>query len=508
MSTRKPTRILLMIFFLTILIFVITYSFAQEVTTNIIEDQNIEELQKNVKDENTDKIEKLTEDIQDLKTQNAVLTKTFDTLIIYLSIFGGIISIILIFGTITSGISWNTDRKRSNETYSSALKKERVSTERDRSLFSQSVETLTLVNETLGLAKEASERAYKAIQEKLNKKHKTLEKEAIDLLEESKAYKNFKVLVENSTVRSNLLILASEIMSLQTNLGMLEKEPDLLPHCCFIRGMEFHLNQHFKSAIDYWKLAKDHENIPNPLRIISVYWIGYEQNNLAKYEDAALNFKLASDFATGAMKYELKRITIESKFFDSSKFTSEQILPEIKSLYDDIKNEIDSEEFKAVKSNVGLTLGNIYYQLGRELSESNSKKSIEYYKEAKKTFYKTPIKNKWIWFGYGESCYKLGDYQTAENILSEKVKNEAEFEYSTRLEPRTKVLGQTTVLICSMRIKKFQSNVDTTYGLIKTILGSVDERLTIYSQLQSRNVLKKQFLVDLEKLMEEYRTLK
>jgi len=297
-------------------------------------------------------------------------------------------------------------------------------------------------------------------------------------------------------------------MSLQTNLGMLEKEPDLLPHCCFIRGMEFHLNQHFKSAIDYWKLAKDHENIPNPLRIISVYWIGYEQNNLAKYEDAALNFKLASDFATGAMKYELKRITIESKFFDSSKFTSEQILPEIKSLYDDIKNEIDSEEFKAVKSNVGLTLGNIYYQLGRELSESNSKKSIEYYKEAKKTFYKTPIKNKWIWFGYGESCYKLGDYQTAENILSEKVKNEAEFEYSTRLEPRTKVLGQTTVLICSMRIKKFQSNVDTTYGLIKTILGSVDERLTIYSQLQSRNVLKKQFLVDLEKLMEEYRTLK
>jgi len=164
MSTRKPTRILLMIFFLTILIFVITYSFAQEVTTNIIEDQNIEELQKNVKDENTDKIEKLTEDIQDLKTQNAVLTKTFDTLIIYLSIFGGIISIILIFGTITSGISWNTDRKRSNETYSSALKKERVSTERDRSLFSQSVETLTLVNETLGLAKEASERAYKAIQ--------------------------------------------------------------------------------------------------------------------------------------------------------------------------------------------------------------------------------------------------------------------------------------------------------------------------------------------------------
>jgi hypothetical protein len=497
-----------MIFFLTILIFVITYSIAQEVTTNIIEDQNIEELQKNVKDEDTDKIEKLIEDIQGLKTQNAVLTKTFDTLTIFFSIFGGIISTILIFGAIASGISWNTDRKRSNETYSSSLKKERESTVRDRKIFSQSMETLTLVNQTLELAREASERAYKAIQEKLNKKHKALEEEARDLLEESKAHKNFKVLVENSTVRSNLLILASEIMSLQTNQGMLEKEPALLPHCCFIRGMEFHLNQHFKSAIEYWKLAKDHEDIPDQLKIMALYWIGYEQNNLAKYEDAALNFELASRFATGAMKYELKRIKIESKSFDILNYTPEKILPEIKSLYDNIKKEIDSKEFEEVKSNVGLTLGNIYYQLGRNLSKSDSKKSIEYYKMAKETFYEAPLKNKWIWFGYGESCYKLGEYQRAEKILSEKVKNEAEFEYSTRLEPRTKVLGQTTVLICSMRIKKFHGNVDTTYTLIKTILGGVDERLTIYSQLQSRNVSKKQFLEDLDKLMEEFKVLK
>lgn len=172
MSTRVPTRILLMIFFLTILIFVITYSFAQEVTTNIIEDQNIEELQKNVKDKDPDKIEKLIEDVQDLKTQNAVMTKSLDTLTIFFSIFGGLISIILIFGVITSGISWSTDRKRSNVTYSSSLKKERESTVRDRKIFSQSMQTLTLVNQTLELAREASERAYKAIQEKLLRSYK------------------------------------------------------------------------------------------------------------------------------------------------------------------------------------------------------------------------------------------------------------------------------------------------------------------------------------------------
>jgi hypothetical protein len=496
-----------MIFFLTILIFVITYSFAQEVTTNIIEDQNIEELQKNVKDEDTDKIEKLTEDVQDLKTQNAVFTKSLDTLNIFFSIFGGLISIILIFGAITSGISWSTDRKRSNETYSLALKKEQESSERDRSIFSQSMETLTLVNQTLELARAASERAYKAIQEKLDKKHKALEKEASDLIEESKADKNFKVLVENSAYRSNLRTLALEITSLQTNQDMLEKEPALLPHCCFIRGMDFHLNQHFKPAIDYWKLAKNQKNTPNHLRIMALYWIGYEHNNLANFEDAVSCFEEASNIATGAMKFELERIKIESKFFDFTKFPPEKVLPEIESLYNNIKNETVSEEFQSVKSNIGLTLGNIYYQLGNDFSKSDRKKSIEYYKNAKNTFYTAPIKNKWIWFGYGESCYKLGEHKGVKELF-EKVRNEAEVEYATRLEPRTRVLGQTTALICSIKVKSLHEHVNTIYNLIKTTLGSVDERLTVYSQLQKRNVSKKQFIEDLNKLMEEFRTLK
>jgi tetratricopeptide (TPR) repeat protein len=490
------------------MIFVITYSFSQEVTTNIIEDKNIEELQKNVKDEDQDKIEKLIEDIQDLKTQNAVLTKTFDTFSTFFSIFGVIISTILIFGTIASGVSWNRDRKRSNETYSLAIKKEQESSEKDREIFSQSMVTLTLVNQTLELAKDASKRAYKATHDKLNKKHKTLEKEAKDLLEESKADENFKVLVEDSTVRSNLLALASVIMSLQTNLDMLEEEVDLLPHCCFIRGMEFHLKQHFELAIKYWKLVKNQVNIPKPLRIMALYWIGYEQNNLAKYEDAALNFGLASDFAKKPMDYELKKMKIESKLFDISNYTRENILPEIESLYYKIKKEADSKEFNKIKSNVGLILGNIYFQLGNDLSESNSKKSTWYYEKAKDTFDKIPVKNKWIWFGYGESCYKLGDHQEAEKILSEEVRNVVEFEYSKRLEPRTKVLCQTTILICSMRIKKFHKNVDSIHLLIRTILGDVNERLTLYSQLHNRNVPKKQFLEDLNKLVDEFKAPK
>ena len=201
------------------------------------------------------------------------------------------------------------------------------------------------------------------------------------------------------------------------------------------------------------------------------------------------------------MKYELERIKIESKFFDFPKYTPDKLLPEIETLYEAIKKETVTEEFLKVRSNIGGTLGNIYYQLG---NTSNEEKAKEYYKKAKSIFYEAPIKNKWVWFGYGESCYKLDEIQEAENTLLNKVKSEAEFEYSTRLEPRTKVLGQTTVLICSIRVKSLHKNINTIYNLIKTTLGGVDERLTVYSQIQRRNVDKRQFLKDLDELMKEF----
>ncbi|MDI6751762.1 MAG: hypothetical protein QME07_02740 [bacterium] len=478
-------------------------AYGQRDITKGKDNPRIEELRKDVEVEK-EKIEKLTEVIQDLKTQNAVLTKSLDILTIFFGIFGGLISIVLIIGTITSLISWNKDRKRSDEIHSLALEKERESSERDRSIFSQSTETLNLVNQTLELAKDASERASKSLEEKLNKQHGALEQESIDLIEESKAYKNFKILVEDLSFRSNLLTLASEIRGLQNNQNILEKEAILHPYCCFIRGMEFHLNQHFKPAIKYWKQAKDHKDSPKHLQIMALYWIGYEQNNLSEFENASSNFELASSIATGAMKFELERIKIESKFFDFPKFTPEKLLPEIESLYRSIKNETDSEEIQKFKSNIAGTLGNIYYQLGNELSVENNNLSTKYYEKAKSTFWEAPAKDKWIWFGYGESCYKLGEYKEAEKYLLNKVKKEAEFEYSTRLEPRTKVLGQSTVLICSTIVKSLHKNVNTIYNLIKTTLGGVDERLTVYSQFQRRNVSKKRFLDDLDIIMEKF----
>lgn len=504
-----------------------------------------------------EKIKELTQSTEELKRQSAVATKQLDTLFGIFIFVAGLITVVMGLGTITSFMSWKADRVRSSKLYDLSLKhdedsskreavvhkmqdelyslflkkeqdtsvrekliqerqdlfydisirREQETSERDRHIFIQSTETLTLVNQTLELAKEASERASKSLKAKLDRRHDELEREAVELIDESKAYKNFKVLVEDSNARSNLLTLAIEINGLQNNQNILDEDVALHPNCCFIRGMEFHLNQHFKSAIKYWKQAKDHPQVTDTLKVMSLFWIGYEQNNKGEFENAASNFEVASSVAKGAMRYEFERIKIESKFFNTEKYKPEQIVPEMEALYEQVKAEKPSDEMQKAKSAIAGTLGNIYYQRGEELSNTNKEEAGKYYLKAKQTFADAPTRNKWNWFGYGEACFRLGEITEAAGCFRNKVKPEAEFEYSTRPEPRTKVLGQTTVLICSIRTG-LEADIDPLYNLIKTTLGSVDDRVTIYSQFQRRNVSKGVFLKDLNKAMAEFNELK
>lgn len=478
-------------------------------------------------EESKETTKQLANSVQELKSQNLALSKQLD----WLTPIAALITLVLLAGSGTSLVTLRTDRKRLNESYLSAkekepaiaereklmyarqdelyelrLQKDQESSERDRHIFVQSTETLTLVNDTLRLAKEASERASKSLEEKLTRKHNELEAEAIDLVDDSKAYKNFKILVEDSRFRSNLQTLALEITGLQNNQNILDKDVTLLPYCSFIRGMDFHLNQHVKPAVKYWKHAKDHPGASENLKIMALHWIGYEQNNLGDFEDASSNFELAANLAQGPLKYELERLKIESRFFCTDKFSASAVLPEMEALFERVEGEDKSEEFKKAKSSIAATLGNIYLQIGSDVSaDPEATESPEsYYEKAKEVFDNAPMKSKWIWFGYGEACFKLGEKPDAEACFLSKVKPEAELEYSTRLEPRTKVLGQTTVLICSMLVTSQHENVIMLYNLIKATLGSVDSHVTVYSQFKRRNVFKKAFLKDLDKAMAEF----
>ena len=365
----------------------------------------------------------------------------------------------------------------------------------------------------MNLAKEASERASRSLKEKLDITHIELENRAKELvMDDAKAYKNYKILVESAAYRSELLTLDLEIGGLQNYQKMHESNVLLKPFCCFIRGMKFHLDleQHFKEAIKYWKLVKETKDSPDQLKIMTLYWIGYEYNNMMEFENAAASFEEAIQIATGAQKYEQERMMIEANFFNSDKYSSLQILPEIQRLKDKIMNEPDSAEFRKIKSKICGTLGNVYVQIANELRKSGDNTEAERnYSNAYNTFDAAPEKDKWIYFGIGETLYRLNEKNKATEIFEKHVLEQAEREYTGRIEPRTKVLGQTTQLICSIWIKERNINVNSLKNSIIQAVGPVDDRLSIYSQNQRRNVTKKQFLeVELEEIMSEFKTKK
>jgi hypothetical protein len=96
--------------------------------------------------------------------------------------------------------------------------------------------------------------------------------------------------------------------------------------------------------------------------------------------------------------------------------------------------------------------------------------------------------------------HELGELSEAQRIFREQVRTQAINESVQREEPRTKVLARTTELICCLRVPELRPEAAGIRSLVLQDLGRVDSRLTVYSQMQRRNVEKVVFQADLDEL--------
>lgn len=498
--------------------------------------------------------EKTLNDVNATNQANSDRLSAFDKRLDFMSYFfygfGGLLAIVLAAGSLTSFLNWKTERKRAKEDYEFArgrenevasrekilsqrqdemyafmfakektlasrqdemygfmFEREKTIAQRDESIFKSSSDTLTLVNDTLTLAKDASERASLSLKRRFDSSHEELENRSKELIEEdSKAYKNYKNLVENAGFRSTIMTLDLEIMALKNYQLFLDESIQLKPFTSFIHAMRFHLSQDFKDAIKYWKQVKDHVDANKQLKIMTLFWIGYEYNNMMEFEKATASFEEAKELAEGAQKYEQERMLIESKFFDIKKFKTDQIVLELKSLKERILAQPDTEDYNKIKGKILGTLGNVLIQYANEFrKEGNLENAYENYKNAFDAFNSAPSKDKWIYFGIGEALYRMGKKEEAIEIFEKNVLEAAEKEYTGRVEPRSKVLGQTTQLICSIWIKSRNVNVIALRNSIIQAVGDVDDRFSVYTQTQRRNVSKADFIDNaLPEIMSEF----
>jgi tetratricopeptide (TPR) repeat protein len=239
------------------------------------------------------------------------------------------------------------------------------------------------------------------------------------------------------------------------------------------------------------------------LRSLAWYWIGYEQNNLNRFSDAEQSFENALNSASGGRRYELQRILIETRFFNKTKNPTHTVIQPLENLLATITKDEANEELDARRIKIAITLGNIISQRGRELAKAGQRdESLEMFRRANDLFEEVAERDKWGLFGLAEMLYELGEIERARQIFEDRVRNAAIDESVRREEPRTKVLARTTELICCLRVPSLNYEAASIRSLVLQDLGRVDERLTVYSQVQKRNVTKAEFQDDLDELMQ------
>jgi tetratricopeptide (TPR) repeat protein len=449
-----------------------------------------------------------TQDVQQsFDKEIAILQERVNTIYWLTGILIAVLAIVLSLGGLGSFVGWIRAESRTSEAHRLFITGERAaqgrSDEVHKTFLESSKNTLNLVNDTLALAKEASERAAHFIENKARLTLEELDKNA-KLLIESVHKEDDRALVAAPKNRSELRSLAQKIAGFEINRFVLPINIELTSYCLFIRGLDFHLNQQFTEASKCWQSVALRVDTPNPLKSLAWYWIGYEHNNLAEFEDACISFERALETAEGARRYELKRILLESRFFNKSKESAEKLIPYFETLLNSIESEKGGEEFEENKRKILVTMGNIYYQLGNELMKSGKNEEAQKkYQNANNCFEKAG-QNMWALFGFAETLYRQGKKETAHPVF-EKVRSEAIAEYIRREEPRSKVLARTTELICCIQLRKSNDEITGIYSQVIDALGQVNELLTVYSQMQRRNITKTEFKKDLEELMADSR---
>lgn len=398
--------------------------------------------------------------------------------------------------------------------------------EKENTIFDSSQKTLTLVNETLELAKQATERASQALKNRLEESLKNLEKLSRKTIEDSKAFRDDKSLTTDPEIVSRIHSLASKIEGLENNLVILENSTlSLSPYCRFILATEAYLKEQLTSAIDIWEEIVVDSQSEQKLTSLASFWIGYLNNNLGNFQDAEDSFENARKNSDGSRVFELRRIKLESRFFD--KDASVNIANDLQKLSQDAANYSGEEDIHTImdrKNKIDATLGNLYYRLAMKkggvsgdrrnyLGKSRSifAKLLDIQEEYGNVFeqinrFDNKRKNslKWSIFGYAESAYQLdSSNEDIKKIFRDILDHLADNEFFSREEKRTKVLAKSTQLICAIRSGRDEFKIGNTKSQVESTLGGINPRLTIYSQLQRRNVDQETFRQDLDLLMSQ-----
>jgi hypothetical protein len=182
------------------------------------------------------------------------------------------------------------------------------------SFLEESQKTLTLVNQTLALAREATDQAAHTMERKAAASLATIEANARDLLQPLLDAGEFERVVASAEVRTNLETVAGELRAIEGYL--LLQDIDLQPHSRFVKGMAQYLADDTVGALRTLRQAAQDPSV-RELQLFSIYWDAYLNVALGRYAEAIHVFQLGEEnLPERAMEHvEFDRMIDDATFF-------------------------------------------------------------------------------------------------------------------------------------------------------------------------------------------------
>lgn len=397
---------------------------------------------------------------------------------------------------------------RNTQNHHAAVARESSTSTMSAQLFDQSLKTIELVNQTLGLAKDATQSAAKVHQERIDSEIKLLKIRTGTLLAKANARRDYKQLVENARLVHELERIYDRQKGFEETIDIYNIEVPAEFH--FVNGMIDHTKENPEDAIDHLETASSKADREGNfvLKGFADYWRAYELDIMAKHDEAAHLFDhMAREEKDPYIKIVLKTHAIESWFFESAEIgdlpTAARMRDMAEAAVDEMVATDDEDEIRA-RDGLYLLIGNISVWLAYahspgtkpqfDLTFLNNVNSCEALNRAL-IAYGMASPSLWSRIGVLE----------VKKLLSMEV-NEADYNvivyeamdrHSKRREPRSRLLLAATATIAKARTYDDYTLENKTY---KDDLGEVGDDVRLYSPFRKCNAK----MADVENEMKEF----
>jgi tetratricopeptide (TPR) repeat protein len=500
------------------------------------------------------RIAKLSDEVGDLSSELDSAKDSFDTILIPISILVTILAAGGILGVVYSV----RDQRRTSQLHelsvSGELSAQKRSEQSYGSFLEQSQTTLSLVNDTLGLAKQANDRAMKSMENKAQSRIDEIEERSQRLLLDVFTQEEFELIITDAHRRNELHDIAAELRSLEGYLSL--QDIKLPQYTKFIKSLDQFLLDDTETAIHALRLFSQ-EGTVGDLEHFAEYWLGYMLTTVGEYEEAIRKFRhdelqLEHDEPE---YFQLERIIAETEFFQIAKDNAQKEMASRKGrvitgpparfqlvapVLDNLSKLAETlEESTNLDDPLGLDLitagdevrsrygGVIATSKAVDLPGSEAWGAMQdpevfrawALREAEAICREQSDRNLDLEFALAECLFKLGEHEEADAAF-ESAAHALEHEFRELHEKRRNASIHQSVLICHSRLlrlrkddpsQKREQKRDVREALSDTLDVLKDMRqgrVTVFSQIQRRNITQTELKEEVREIVEQDKLMK